>query len=77
MLSNNIYEILDEYSWKIINLPAMPRDQTDTSRVYNILEYLARFWITKDITNKMPRAAFRELLNIWIRVNGKAFNLGE
>ena len=77
MLSNNEYEILDEYSQKIINLPALPRDQTDTSRVCNILEHLARFRMAKDITNKMPRAAFRELLDIQIRANKKAFNPGE
>ena len=77
VLSNNIYEILDEYGRKIINLPAMPRDQTDTSRVCNILEHLARFRMTKDITNEMPRAAFRESLDIRIRANGKTFDPGE
>ena len=74
VLSNNIYEILDEYDRKIINLPAMSRDQTDTSRVCNILEHLARFRMTKDITNEMPRTAFRESLDIRIRANGKAFD---
>jgi len=74
VLSNNIYEILDEYGRKIINLPTMPRDQTDTSRVCNILEHLARFRMTKDIINEMPRTAFRESLDIRIRANGKAFD---
>lgn len=75
--SNNKYEILDEYGRKIINLPAMPRDQTDTDRVCSILEHLARFRMAKDITNKMPRAAFRKLLDIQIRANKKASNPGE
>ncbi|CAF9941264.1 MAG: hypothetical protein HETSPECPRED_003035 [Heterodermia speciosa] len=77
VLSNNIYEILDEYGRKIINLPAMPRDQTDISRVCNILEHLARFRMAKDITNEMPTAAFTKSLDIRIRANGKAFGPGE
>ena len=76
-MSNNMYETLDEYDRKIINLPAMPRDQTDTSRVCNILEHLARFRMTKDITNEMPTAAFTKSLDIWIKANGKAFGPGE
>ncbi|KAL9609951.1 MAG: hypothetical protein Q9167_005324 [Letrouitia subvulpina] len=73
VLSNNIYEILDEYGRKVINLPAMPRDQTDTSHVCNILEHLARFRMTKDINNKIPKTAFKESLDVWIRANGKTF----
>ena len=77
VLSNNTYEILDEYGRKVINLPAMPRDQTDTSRVCNILEHLARFRMTKDINNKIPKTAFKESLNVRIRANGKAFAQSE
>jgi len=73
VLSNNIYKILNKYSRKIINLSAMSRDQTDTSRVCNILEHLARFRITKNIINEMSRTAFRESLDIRIKANGKAF----
>jgi len=74
VLSNNKYGILDEYGRKIINLPAMPQDQTGTGRVCNVLEHLARFRMAKDITNEMPRAAFRESLDIQITANGKAFD---
>jgi len=52
----------------------MPRDETDTSRVCNIIEHLARFRMTKDIANETPRTAFRESLNIQITANGKAFH---
>lgn len=74
VLSNDEYAILDEYDRRIINLPAMPRDQTDTSRVCNILEHLTRFRMTKNITNEMPRAAFKESLDIQLRANRKGFN---
>ncbi|KAL8800740.1 MAG: hypothetical protein Q9182_004945 [Xanthomendoza sp. 2 TL-2023] len=77
VLSNNKYEILDESGREIINLPAMPQDQTDTSRVCNVLEHLARFRMAKDEINKMPRAAFRESLDVQIRANRKASNLEE
>lgn len=77
VLSNDEYAILDEYDRRIINLPAMPRDQTDTSRVCNILEHLARFRMIKDITNEMPRAAFKKSLDIHLRANRKDFNPGE
>ena len=55
----------------------MPRDQTETSRVCNNLEHLARFRMTKHITNEMPTAALRKSLDIWIRANGKDFGPGE
>lgn len=74
VLSNNKYEILDEYGREILNLPAMPRDQTDTSRVCNVLEHLARFRMAKDIINEMPRTAFRESLDIQIRANRNVSN---
>ena len=73
VLRNNTYEILDEYDRKIVNLPAMPRDETDTSRVCDILEHLARFRMTEDINNKIPKAAFEKSLDVWIKANGKAF----
>ena len=74
VLSNDKYEIRDKDGQRIINLPAMPREQTDTTRVCNILEHLARFQMTKDITNKITKAAFRESLDIQIRANRKSFN---
>ena len=64
MQSNNKYKILDKNDEKIINLSAMLWDQMNTSCICNILEHLARFWMIKNIINKMSRAAFRELLNI-------------
>ena len=77
VLSNNQYEILDKHGRKINNLPAMPCDQTNTTRVCNILEHLARFRMIEDITNKMPKATFRESLDIRIIANRKTFNPGE
>ena len=73
MLSNDIYEILDEYGCKVINLPAMPRDQTEVTRVCNILEHLVRFWMTKDINNEIPKTAFKESLEVRVKANGNTF----
>ena len=77
MLSNDKYEIRDKGDQSIINLPVMPRDQTDTTRVCNILEHLARFQIANNITNEMPKAGFRESFAIQMRANRKIFDPGE
>ncbi len=59
VLSDGMYEILDEDGRNVVNLPAMPQDQTGIGRVCDILEHLARFQMAKDITNHDPTAAFQ------------------
>ncbi|ERF75188.1 hypothetical protein EPUS_08858 [Endocarpon pusillum Z07020] len=77
VLSNGMYEILDEGGRKIINLPAIPQDQTDIGRICDILEHLARFQMAKDITNHAPTAAFQRSFDISIRIGEKVVGPGE
>ncbi|KAG8405054.1 hypothetical protein J3459_022262 [Metarhizium acridum] len=71
------YEILDDSGRKLINVPAMPRDQTDIRRVCDVLQHLARFRIAKDLVNPTPTAAFRTSFDVHIIRDSTAFGPGE
>ncbi|KAK3983853.1 hypothetical protein QBC44DRAFT_254214, partial [Cladorrhinum sp. PSN332] len=73
----NGYEILDGSGRKFINLPAMPQDQTDTGRICNVLEHLARYQMVKDLVNQTPTATFRTSFDIQMIRNGTVFGPGE
>jgi hypothetical protein len=74
MLNNNDeYEILDNSGQKFINLPAMPRDQVDTSRICNVLEHLTRFKMAKDLNNQVPKATFRTSFEVEIVTDRAVF----
>ncbi|KAE8441052.1 hypothetical protein EG329_005914 [Mollisiaceae sp. DMI_Dod_QoI] len=75
--NNNEYEVLGGSGRKFINLPTMPRDQTDAKRIGDVLEHLARFSMVKDLANETPTIAFRELFNIQMICDGKTFGPGE
>jgi hypothetical protein len=72
-----MYEILDKGGQKIINLPAMPQDQTDIGRICDILEHLARFQMAKDIINHVPTTAFQRSFDIRLRIGERVFGPGE
>ncbi|KAJ5726429.1 caspase [Penicillium malachiteum] len=76
VMLNNIdeYEILDNLGRKLVNLPAMPRDQVNTSRMCDVLEHLTRFMMFKDLNNQVPKAAFRASFDIQIASDRAVFS---
>lgn len=75
---NNEYEILDSCGQKIINLPTMPRDETDANHVCAVLEHLARFNMVRSLTNQIPTKLFQDSFNVQITSDdGRSFDPGE
>jgi hypothetical protein len=54
------YEILDESSQKIGNLPTMWQDQMDVGYICDTIEHLARYKLGHDLANNLPTDAFTE-----------------
>ncbi|KAL7798571.1 putative caspase [Trichoderma ceciliae] len=77
VLSNDEYKILNASCREIINLPIMPREQTDAHRICDTLEHLSRFSMAKNLTNETTTAIFQNLFDIQISTQGTAFGLGE
>lgn len=73
VLNNNKYEILDDSSRKIINLPVMPQNQTDSQGFGEVLEHLARFRIVKDLVNESLTGSFRQSFDVQIVQGGERF----
>jgi Caspase domain len=67
------YKILHETGDEIANLPSMPQDQTSVSKVSDILEHLARFWLVKDLGNEASVDSFRESYEVYIQSDGKDY----
>ncbi|KAI1204902.1 putative caspase [Annulohypoxylon truncatum] len=74
---NDEYEILNESGQKIINIPTMPRNQTNINHLYETLEHLARFRMAKELTNLSPTCSFRESFDLRMIMDGRDFSSGE
>lgn len=67
------YEILDSSGQNLINLPALPRDQVDTGRIFDVLDHLTRFKATKELNNQVPNAVFSTSFDVQIVNEGAVF----
>jgi hypothetical protein len=52
------YTILNENGGKLINVPTLPRHQTDIDHICNIMEHMAKNRLVRDLTNKLSSVTF-------------------
>ncbi|KAI1127947.1 hypothetical protein F5Y10DRAFT_241805 [Nemania abortiva] len=69
--SSGEYEILNEHSQKVINLPTLPQSQTNAKRICNIIEHLAQFTMVKNLSNKLATNNFRNSFEVRMSADKK------
>ncbi len=62
--NNQEYEVRDESSDEIIDLPVIWQNQASISQIVDILEHLARFRLVRDLENKTSAEAFERSFDI-------------
>jgi len=74
--SNQEYEVRDESSGGIIDLPASQQNQASISQIADILEHLARFKLARDLENKASTEVFQRSFDIHVLSKENRFDPG-
>ncbi|KAM5352922.1 hypothetical protein ACJ41O_005644 [Fusarium nematophilum] len=72
------YKILDKTGQEVMNLPAMRQDLTNLEDISNVLEHLARYELTRSLTNHSPEDEFLASFDISVTTRaGDCFSPGQ